>query len=165
MPAMSPVQHDQQPALTTIRGMLGRFSARTMNTWPGVITLAAPAPVPTVARATAGKRPGGFPGPRQLRPAISTEDDSSGPAGTEPAGTGEAGGQGEGTDPALACHHRLGAGRDRRGGVLLVRSWDEKPVRARARGQFDRRGIGCRRVLRLRDTCGAGVRAPGPASA
>src|SRR5215471_3814875 len=162
MPAMSPVQHDQQPALTPIRGMLGRLSARTMNTWPGVMTLAAPAPVPTVARATAGNAQGGFPGPRQLRPAISTEDDSSGPAGTEPAGTGEAGGQGEGTDPALACHHRLGAGCDRRGRVLLVRSWDEKPVRARARGQFDRRGIGCRRVLRLRDLCGAGVRAPGP---
>src|SRR5262249_31703187 len=46
---MSPVQHDQQPALTTIRGMLGRLSARTMNTWPGVMTLPAPAPVPTVA--------------------------------------------------------------------------------------------------------------------
>src|SRR5215470_19164464 len=95
--------------------MLGRFAARTMNTWPGVMTLAAPAPVPTVARATAGNAQGGFPGPRQLRPAISTEDDSSGPAGTEPAGTSEAGGQGEGTDPALACHHRLGAGSHRRG--------------------------------------------------
>src|SRR5215813_12831785 len=142
--------------------MLGRLSARTMNTWPGVMTLAAPAPVPTVARATAGNAQGGFPGPRQLKLAISTEDDSSGPAGTEPAGTSEKGGQGEGTDPALARHHRLGAGCDRRGRVLLVRSWDEKPVRARTPGQLDCHGIGCRRVLRLRDLCGAGVRAAGP---
>src|SRR5215470_15043127 len=106
MPAMSPVQHDQQPALTTIRGMLGRFSARTMNSWPGVMTLASPAPVPTVARTTAGNAQGGFPGLRQLRPPISTEDDSSGAGGAEPAGTSEKGGQGEGADPALARHRR-----------------------------------------------------------
>ena len=49
----------RQAALTPIRGMLGCLSARTMNTWPGVMTLPAPAAAPAVARATAGIARGG----------------------------------------------------------------------------------------------------------
>src|SRR5262249_21766216 len=94
------------PALTTIRGMLGRLSARTMNTCPGVMTLASPAPVPTVARTTAGNAQGGFPGPRQLTPAISKEADSTGPAGTEPAGTSEERGRGDGLGLATPSSSR-----------------------------------------------------------
>ena len=48
-----------QAALTPIRGMLGRLSARTMKAWPGVMTLPAPAAAPAVARATAGIARGG----------------------------------------------------------------------------------------------------------
>jgi hypothetical protein len=49
----------RQAALTPIRGMLGRLSARTMKAWPGVMTLPAPAAAPAVARATAGIAQGG----------------------------------------------------------------------------------------------------------
>jgi len=49
----------RQAALTPIRGMLGRLSARTMKAWPGVMTLPAPVAAPAVARATAGIARGG----------------------------------------------------------------------------------------------------------